>query len=99
MRILIKIKKLANVVYNESLNNRLIKFKMYITIERDTKSESNYMLIDIAINEKQLRIMINSNASRNFITTRYANYHELFIQRKTVVYRLSTANNTALNDQ
>ena len=46
------------------------------------------MLIDIAINGKRLRIMMNSNVLENFIATRYANYHELFIQRKNVVYRL-----------
>ena len=99
MRILIKIKKLADVVHDKSLNNKLIKFKMYVMTKRDTKSESNHMLMSIAINEKRLRIMMNSNVSKNFIVTRYANYHELFIQRKNVVYRLSEANDTALNDE
>ena len=99
MQTLIKIKKLTNVAHNKSLSNKLITFKMCVTIERDTENESNYILINIAINEKQLRIMINSNVSKNFITTRYANYHELFIQRKNVVYRLSKTNDTALNDE
>ena len=72
---------------------------MCVTTKRDTKRESNHMLIDIAINEKRLQIMINSSASKNFITTRYANYHELFIQRKNVEYRLSKADDTTLNDE
>ena len=91
IRILIKIKKLANVVHDKSLNNRFIKFKVYVTIKRDIESESNHMLIDIAINEKRLRIIMNSSVSRNFITTRYTNYHELFIHEKT--------DNIALNDE
>ena len=99
MRILIKVKKLPNVVHDESLNNRLIKFKMSVTTKRDTESESNYMLIDIAINKKRLRIMMSSSVSKIFILTRYANYHKLFIQQKNVVYRLSKANDTALNDK
>ena len=86
MRALIKIKKLTNVVHDESLNNRLINFKMCVTTERDTKSELNHILIDIAINKKRLRIMINSSPLKDFIATRYANYHELFIQRKKVIY-------------
>ena len=96
---LIKVKKLANVAHDKSLNNKLKKLKMCVTTERDTKNESNYMLIDIAINEKRLRIMMNLNVSKNFLATRYANYHELFIQRKNVVYRLLKAKDIALNDE
>ena len=99
MQTLIKVKKLANVVYDESLNNKLIRFKMCVTTKRDTKSESNYMLIDVVINEKRLRIRMNLNVSKNFLATRYANYHKLFIQRKNVVYRLLKANHTALNNE
>ena len=102
-QILIKVKKLADVVHDESLSNRLIKFKMCVTTERDTESDteskSNHMLIDIAMNEKRLQIMMNSNASENFIVTRYANYQELFIQRKNVVYRLLKSTDTTLNDE
>ena len=57
------------------------------------------MLIDIAINEKRLRIIMNSNVLKKLIATRYTSYHELFIQRKNVVYRLSKANDTTLNDK
>ena len=99
MQTLIKIKKLANVFHDKSLNNKLIKFKICVTTKRDTKSESNYMLIDIAINEKRLRITMNSNTLKNFIATRYTNYYELFIQRKNVVYRLLKTNDTALNNE
>ena len=54
-------------------------------------------MINIQIKKKRLRIMIDSNASKNFIVTRYADYHELFIQRKTIVYSLLTVNDSALN--
>ena len=99
MLILIEIKKLVNFAYDDFISNNVIKFKMYVIIEHDTESESNYMLIDIAINEKRLRIMTNWNASESFITTRYAHYYELFIQRKNVIYRLLKANDTTVNDE
>ena len=36
MQTLIEIKKLANVAHDESLNNSLIKFKICVTIKRNT---------------------------------------------------------------
>ena len=72
---------------------------MCVTIKRNTESESNHMLIDIAINKKRLRIMINSNVSKSFIATRYTNYHELLIQRKNVVYRLLKTDDTKWNNE
>ena len=54
-------------------------------------------MINIQIEKRQLRTMINSSASKNFIVTRYTDYHELPIQRKTVVYPLLTVNESALN--
>ena len=59
--------------------------------------KSKHLMIDVQIKEKRLRIMINSSVSENFIVTRYTDYHELFIQRKTVVYSLLTVNGSALN--
>ena len=54
-------------------------------------------MINVQIEERRLRIMINSSASENFIATRYTDYHELSIQRKTVVYPLLTVNGSTLN--
>ena len=62
-------------------------------------NEFEHIQINININEKSSRIMINSNASENFLATRYANYRNLFIRRKNVVYLLTSVNESAVNDE
>ena len=64
-----------------------------------TKSEerSEHLMVNVQIEGRQLRAMVDSGASGNFIATRYADYHELPIQRKTVVYPLLTVDGSALN--
>ena len=62
-------------------------------------NEFEHMQINISINEKRSRTMINSGASENFLATRYANYRNLFIRRKNVVYSLTSVNESTVNNK
>ncbi len=75
-------------------SKELQKERLFATKKQRTK----HMHIDIEINKKWLRAMIDSSATENFMTTRYARYHELFMQRKTVSYLLTTMNKSTLNE-
>ena len=64
------------------------------------KTLSNeYVIINITLNDKKLQIILNSNASKNFVAERYAHYHNLFIRRKTVVYLLILVNELIINNE
>lgn len=61
-------------------------------------NEFEHMQIDIRINGKQSRAMVDSGASGNFLATRYASYRNLPIRRKDVVYPLASVDGSAIND-
>ena len=95
------VKKLGEIGRKRSTNGshkeRFKKKEKTITMTK--YNEFEHMQINIRINEKRSRIMINSNASENFLTTRYANYRNLFIRRKNIVYSLTSVNGSAINDE
>ena len=65
-----------------------------------TKTLSNkHMIINITLNDRRLQIMLNSNASKNFVAERYTHYHDLFVRRKTVVYLLMSINQSIIDDR
>ena len=43
--------------------------------------------------------MLNLNVSKNFVAERYTHYHDLFVQRKTIVYSLMSVNELAIDGE
>ena len=65
-----------------------------------TKTLSNkHIMIDITLNDRKLRIILNSNVLENFVAKRYTHYHDLFIRRKTIVYLLMSMNESIIDDE
>ena len=57
------------------------------------------MMIDITLNDKRLRVILNSNASKNFVAEKYAHYHDLSVRRKTIVYSLMSVNESIIGGE
>ena len=96
------VKKLVKIERKRSTNDshkKRFKKKEKIIAMTKKHNEFKHMQINININEKRSRIMINSNASENFLATRYVNYRNLFIRRKNVVYSLTSMNESTVNDE
>ena len=65
-----------------------------------TKTLSNkHVMINIILNDRKLRIMLNLNASENFVAEKYTHYHNLFVRRKTIVYLLMSINESTINNK
>ena len=76
------------------------KFKTKKSSEKTitiTKTLSNeHMIISINLNDRRLRIILNSSALENFVAEKYTHYHDLFVRRKTIVYLLMSVNELAI---
>ena len=96
------VKKLEEAERKESTNDshkkRFRKKRRTITMTKK-HNEFEHMQINISINEKRSQTMINSNASKNFLATKYAKYRNLSIRRKNVVYSLTSMNELTVNDE
>ena len=69
-------------------------FEKAIAMTRALSDE--HVMIDITLNNRRLRAMLDSGASGNFVAERYAHYHNLPIRRKTVVYPLVSVDGSAI---
>ena len=60
---------------------------------------NKYIIINITLNNKKLRIILNSNVLENFVAEKYTHYHDLFVRRKTIVYSLMSVNESIIDSE